>query len=199
MTLLPTTILRVILIGVPPSTWWPTSPSQTITFSTVLPSILKTVWYPACLLELQEPKFSKPQSTVNLSRPLYPTFVVYLSTIGGRLSFLSIFSESTRGSHHQHTDGIINNLKNVSVSWFVSQRYKRFSFRQAPKWFFLWRERDSNPRPQGYEPCKLPLLYPAIYLKELTQKKPQTLYSLEHSVWGCGKDFTPYLPSVSQR
>lgn len=83
MTLLPTTILRVILIGVPPSTWWPTSPSQTITFSTVLPSILKTVWYPACLLEL--PK--EPQSTVNLSRPLYPTFVVYLTTIGGRLSF----------------------------------------------------------------------------------------------------------------
>ncbi len=84
MTLLPTTILRVILIGVPPSTWWPTSPSQTITFSTVLPSILKTIWYPACLLELQGPKSPKPQSTVNLSRPLYPTFVVYLTTIGGR-------------------------------------------------------------------------------------------------------------------
>jgi hypothetical protein len=26
----------------------------------------------------------------------------------------------------------------------------------------LLREKDSNPRPQGYEPCKLPLLYPAI-------------------------------------
>ena len=29
---------------------------------------------------------------------------------------------------------------------------------------FLLRERESNPRPQGYEPCKLPLLYPTIYL-----------------------------------
>ena len=29
----------------------------------------------------------------------------------------------------------------------------------------LWQERESNPRPQGYEPCELPLLYPALLLQ----------------------------------
>ena len=116
MTLLPTTILRVILIGVPPSTWWPTSPSQTITFSTVLPSILKTIWYLACLLEL--PK--EPQSTVNLSRPLYPTFVVYLTTIGGRLSFTHR-SEMDKSYVKERIRNLLYKLRIVRFEFRVSE------------------------------------------------------------------------------
>ena len=37
-------------------------------------------------------------------RPLYPTFVVYLRTIHGPLSF-TVVSESTLRSHHQRPDG----------------------------------------------------------------------------------------------
>ena len=33
---------------------------------------------------------------------------------------------------------------------------------EPPTFGFVLRERDSNPRPLGYEPNKLPLLYPAI-------------------------------------
>ena len=36
----------------------------------------------------------------------------------------------------------------------------------------LLREEESNLRPQGYEPCKLPLLYPAIYI--CTQREIRT-------------------------
>ena len=53
MTILLTTALRVILIGVPTSTKRPTSLGHPTTFSTVSPSILKVRWYPACLLELR--------------------------------------------------------------------------------------------------------------------------------------------------
>lgn len=32
--------------------------------------------------------------------------------------------------------------------------------------FLWWRRKDSNLRPQGYEPCKLPLLYCAKFVNE---------------------------------
>ena len=46
----------------------------------------------------------------------------------------------------------------------------------------LLREEESNLRPQGYEPCELPLLYPAIYKKENlpTSSHPITLGVLRH-------------------
>jgi hypothetical protein len=33
-----------------------------------------------------------------------------------------------------------------------------------------WRERDSNPRPSGYEPDELPLLHPASQLDNQIEK-----------------------------
>lgn len=51
MTLFLTWFLSVILIGVPTSTWRPTSPGHPTTFSKALPSILKVRWYPTCILE----------------------------------------------------------------------------------------------------------------------------------------------------
>ena len=52
MTMFLAWTLRVILIGVPTSNEGPTSPVHPTTFPTVLPSVLKVKWYPACLLEL---------------------------------------------------------------------------------------------------------------------------------------------------
>ena len=52
MTLFLTWFLSVILLGVPTSTWRPTSPGHPTTFSKASPSILKVRWYPTCILEL---------------------------------------------------------------------------------------------------------------------------------------------------
>ena len=71
-----TLILQVILIGLPTSTKRPASLGQPTTFPTVLPSVIKVDWYPACLLELS----GFPQKAAdhrNLGVPLYTTFVVY--------------------------------------------------------------------------------------------------------------------------
>lgn len=38
----------------------------------------------------------------------------------------------------------------------------------------MLRRMDSNQRPQGYEPCELPLLYATIYVKELLSKQSPT-------------------------
>lgn len=40
--------------------------------------------------------------------------------------------------------------------------YKQKSNAYALLWFSWWREKESNLRPPGYGPGKLPLLYPAI-------------------------------------
>jgi hypothetical protein len=87
-TILLTWFLWVILIGVPTSTEESTFLSQLTTFPTVLPSVLKVNWYPTCILEFH---FWNRKSTTQVDS-LYPTFVVYLTTIYGRLSFLRISS-----------------------------------------------------------------------------------------------------------
>jgi hypothetical protein len=56
------TSLRVIPIGVPSSTRWPTSPHHKITFPTPLASVLKILWYLACVLDLDDPKITKTQT-----------------------------------------------------------------------------------------------------------------------------------------
>jgi hypothetical protein len=68
--------LRVIPIGVPSSTRWPTSPRHKITFPTPLASVLKILWYLACVLDLNDPKIIKTQTRYTWGS-LYPTFVVY--------------------------------------------------------------------------------------------------------------------------
>lgn len=53
---------------------------------------------------------------------------------------------------------LLNNITNIRKHFHISKFICNF--------FSLLRERDSNPRPYGYEPHELPLLYPAIYFKE---------------------------------
>lgn len=76
MTLLLAIVLQVTLVGVPTSNEGPASPVHRTTFPTVLPSVLKVKWYPACLLELK--RFpSEAADHPNQGVPLYTTFVVY--------------------------------------------------------------------------------------------------------------------------
>ena len=70
-----TSILQVILIGLPTSTKRPVSLGHPTTFPTVLPSVVKVRWYPDCLLEFH-PKM-KPQKSPNQWFPLYTAFTVY--------------------------------------------------------------------------------------------------------------------------
>jgi len=85
MTLFLTWFLSLIPIGVPPSTWRPTSPSHPTTFFKASPSILKVRWYVTCILE----SHFWDRKPVNTTDSLYPPFEVYLTTIYSRLSFFS--------------------------------------------------------------------------------------------------------------
>ena len=49
------------------------------------PRLLQVPWYPTCILEFS---FKRTANLLTLIDSLYPTFVVYLTTIYGRLSFI---------------------------------------------------------------------------------------------------------------
>ena len=97
----------------------------------------------------------KTAISFNLERPLYPTFVVYLSTIGGRLSFFSLLLKiNPRVSLSNILTDKFVMLKNVSETysittddeiwipcfWFVLQTYD-IVFRLSNNFvnfFWLW-------------------------------------------------------------
>ena len=158
----------------------------------------------------------KTAISLNLERPLYPTFVVYLTTIGGRLSFLSLLVKiNPRVSSSNILMDKFVMLKNVSETYSINYGWwdlnsvflncytniQQFFILSSTFVIFFCSGRGN--RTPVIELMRLSWYHlqstPRYILKNFTQKKTQTLYSLEHSVWGFGRDFTPYLPSVSQR
>ena len=86
LSILLTTILWVILIGLPTSTRQSTLPCHSTTFPTELPSVIKVKWYPTCILELSFPSRrltnNKDEPTLSPFQGLFkddiPPNVIYL-------------------------------------------------------------------------------------------------------------------------
>ena len=52
----------------------------------------------------------------------------------------------------------------TDVIWLMRPSW--YHLQSIPLYFNLWREEDSNLRPSGYGPEKLPLLYPAMFVQK---------------------------------
>ena len=169
--------------------------------------------------QVNKTKVLKTAISFNLERPLYPTFVVYLSTIGGRLSFFSLLLKiNPRVSLSNILTDKFVMLKNVSETYSINYGWWDFNsvflncytnisvlfwFSKSFVNFFclVAGEGIEPPTSRLWALRATAATIPRFIFKNVPRKKvPQLIVFSRTLVVGLWiEDLTPLLPSVSQR
>ena len=158
----------------------------------------------------------KTAISLNLERPLYPTFVVYLTTIGGRLSVFSLLIKiNPRVSSSNILMDKFVMLKNVSETYSINYGWwdlnsvflncytkiqQFFILSSTFVIFFVAGEGIEPPTSRLWALRATAATIPRYIFKNVSRKKvPQLIVFSRTLVVGLWiEDLTPLLPSVSQ-